>query len=266
MPESPSLLFKPQAVPQVSLDKLPSVARSGNTVAHRTQVSLRPEDLFHWLLSVSWMRLLCMCVAIYLLLNALFAALLWIEGRSNPDTVVNAETFFEYFAFSVQTFSTVGYGHMYPHSDYANSLMAVYIFVNMLITSMLTGLIFGRFSRPNPRIVFSKVAVISMHNGARSFIFRLANGRSHNRLFDLSVRISLMREEVSDEGVYTRSYYDLRLLRDSIPVCPLMFIAVHDLDDQTSPMYGCTEENIHQYLRGIVVTVDACEYLASFCV
>ena len=54
----------------------------------------------------------------------------------------------ETFFFSTQTFVTVGYGRINPVGDGASLLAALESLTGLLSFAIITGLIYGRFSRP----------------------------------------------------------------------------------------------------------------------
>ncbi len=52
--------------------------------------------------------------------------------------------------FSVQTSSTIGYGHISPHGDIAKLVDTMESFFGLLGVALMTGIVFARFSRPEP--------------------------------------------------------------------------------------------------------------------
>src|SRR5260370_32187512 len=59
------------------------------------------------------------------------------------------------FFFGVQTLATIGYGSVAPKSLAANLLVTVEALFGLMGFALATGLLFARFSRPDPRIAFS---------------------------------------------------------------------------------------------------------------
>ena len=55
---------------------------------------------------------------------------------------------------------------------------AVESFGGLLLIAVMTGVVFARFSRPSPRVMFSRVALITMQEGKRVLMVRLANERA----------------------------------------------------------------------------------------
>ncbi len=195
-------------------------------------------DLYHQLLSMSWSRLIVLIVCGYAALNSLFA-LLYLAGG---DCIENARTgsFADAFFFSVQTLGTIGYGKMVPRSLYANVLVSIEVLTGLLGFALATGLFFTKFARPTARVLFSKVMVVSPRNGLPHLMFRMANERS-NQIVEAHVRLSMLRNERTQEGEAVRRFYDLPLARGSSPMFALTWTAMHPIDEK-SPLYGKTAD------------------------
>ncbi|BFM38800.1 ion channel [Synechocystis sp. LKSZ1] len=224
-----------------------SKARQVKTLRTAIQRSQRPGlqfivhlDLYHWLFALSWRHFLLLVTAFYFGLNLLFAIVFWYLGGG----IGNAEagSFKDAFFFSIQTFSTVGYGSMYPQSLAVHILVTIEIFVGLLCLAVLTGLMFARFSRPTAKILFSQVAVICPFEGIPTLMFRAANQRN-NRILEAQVRVSLTRDEMTQEGYLLRRFYDLDLVRSQTPIFGLSWLIMHPITP-TSPLYGQTIETL----------------------
>jgi inward rectifier potassium channel len=158
------------------------------------------------------------------------------------------------FFFSVQTISTIGYGHLVPMGLAANSLVAVEAFVGMLCVALVTGIVFARFSRPRADIVFSRRAVIAPYQGIQAFEFRIANLR-RNQIIEARVRVFLaMVERAPDSGVTRRSFVDLALEREQLAFFPLSWTVVHPIDE-SSPLHGMTAEDLVECGAEFMVTM-----------
>src|SRR5579864_1779230 len=206
-------------------------------------------DLYHRTLTLSWPGFFALGASVYVLANIFFAGLYLLQ----PGSVVHAHpgSFPDAFFFSVQTMATIGYGVMAPATIYANLLMTVETAVGLMFVALTTGLVFARFSRPTARVLFSDVAVIGPYNGVPTLSIRIANQRK-NQLLAAEVTMTLVRDEVSDEGELTRRFYDLALVRDRSPVFALTFRVMHPID-ANSPLYGMNYETLAEQHAEIVV-------------
>lgn len=228
--------------PVVNRDRRTKILRKGSSHSHW-------RDPYHWLLTISWGKFVIVIIIAYAIVNTLFA-LAYLAGG---DCIANARpgSFADAFFFSVQTMASIGYGAMYPKTEYANMVVVIEALVGLMGLAMGTGLMFARFSRPTAKVLFSKVAVITNYNGKPTLMFRTANER-HNQIFEAEMHVSLVRDEVSLEGSVMRRFYDLKLVRNQTPIFALTWTAMHIID-QTSPLYGETEETLHHSNIEIIV-------------
>ena len=66
------------------------------------------------------------------------------------------EDFLNGFFVSAQTLTTVGYGGIVPKGISANFIAAFEAMLGLLCFSFITGMLYGRFSKPKAYIAFSK--------------------------------------------------------------------------------------------------------------
>jgi inward rectifier potassium channel len=206
-------------------------------------------DLYHRTLTVTWPGFFALGAAAYIAANVVFAALYLLQpgsiAKAQPGSLADA------FFFSVQTMATIGYGVMAPATFYANLLMTLETAVGLMFVAMTTGLVFARFSRPTARVLFSNVAVVGPYNGVQTLSIRIANQRK-NQMLAAEVSMTLVRDEVSDEGELTRRFYDLALVRSRSPVFALTFRVMHPIHAD-SPLHGMNYETLAEQHAEIVV-------------
>jgi inward rectifier potassium channel len=196
------------------------------------------QDLYHYFRTTTWPRLLGMVAGAWLLANLAFAALFQLGG----DCIAGARpgSFVDALAFSVQTLATIGYGAMSPKTPYAHALVAVEAFLGLLFTAMTTGVVFAKFATPTARIMFAQHPLITEFDGERVFMFRIANERD-NSVVEASVKVSLIRDEVTRDGIFLRRFVELPLKRSATPLFALGWSVFHVIDDK-SPLHGLTLE------------------------
>ncbi len=219
--------------------------RDGSFNVERTGVGFWSSfSAYHVMLTLHWWQFFGIVSGLYLLVNAAFAAgyLACGPGALGSETAgMENHTYLRAFFFSVQTLSTIGYGHVVPIGTAANTLVTLESLVGLLGFAIVTGLLFARFSRPTAKMLFSRHAVISPYQDITAFEFRVANARS-NQLIEVSAKVLLSRFEETD-GLRTRRYYPLQLERSSVVFLPLTWTVVHPIDP-TSPLYGETEQSL----------------------
>lgn len=201
-------------------------------------------SLYHALLRISWWRFCALGVVLYTAANALFAAAYLLcgpEALQGEAAGSPGHGFQRAFFFSVQTLSTIGYGHVYPNGLAANLLVMAEALVGLLGLAIVTGLLFARFSRPSASILFSRQALTAPYGGGKAFEFRIANSRS-SQIIELEAKVLFTRFEICD-GARTRRYYNLALERDKVAFFPLSWTVVHPIDAD-SPLRGETPESL----------------------
>jgi inward rectifier potassium channel len=209
------------------------------------------NDLYHRMLSTSWLVLLALIILGYLAVNCVFG-LLYLAGG---DCIENARpgSFSDMFFFSVQTLGTIGYGKLVPHTVYANVLVTMEVLTGLLGFALATGLFFSKFARPTARVLFSKVMVVGPRNGVPHLMFRMANERA-NQIVEASVRLSLMRSEKTAEGETLRRIHDMKLVRPETPIFAMTWTALHPIDAE-SPLHGQTVEQLRAVNAEFVVSM-----------
>jgi len=207
-------------------------------------------DAYHFLLKSNWLFLFLILTLIFFLLNAAFAGLYLLQDGGIE--AARSGSFADAFFFSVQTMATLGYGKMAPVGLYANILATLEVFFGLLGLALATGLIFSKFSRPTARVLFSKVALIAPRDGVNSLVFRMANART-NQIVEAHMKLTVLLNETTKEGVYFRRFHDMKLMRDYSPVFGLTWLAVHPID-QESPLFGKTAADLMEAEAEIVVS------------
>jgi inward rectifier potassium channel len=196
---------------------------------------------------------------VFVVFNALFASLYWIGNQ--PVSNVPGGAYIDYLYFSIETLSTAGYGDMHPQTHYGHFVAAVELFTGIFSMSLMTGLIFARFSRPNARLMFADNPVISSHDGNPTLMVRFANER-HNIIGNATARLWLLRNEVSLEGRSRRRFYELPLERNEHPALALSWTLFHVLDEQ-SPLYGLGPDDLEASKVSLVVVVSGYDVVAA---
>src|SRR5262249_41152822 len=151
-------------------------------------------------------------------------------GNSNTGT-----GFWRAFFFSVQTFTTIGYGNVAPFGFAANLVTTLESMVSLLMVGLLAGGIFSPLSPPPAQIVYSERAVIAPYRGITAFEFRIVNAR-RNEIIEVQAKLLFSRFEHTDRGLI-RQYYQLAIERDRVTFFPLTWTIVHPIDEG-SPLYG----------------------------
>src|SRR5580700_6358914 len=216
-------------------------------------------DISHRCMTASWPSFIGGAVLVFIVFNAAFAVLYWIGDQ--PVSNVPAGDYIDYLYFSIETLSTAGYGDMHPQTHYGHFIAAVELFTGIFSMSLMTGLIFARFSRPNARLLFADHPVISNHDGKPTLMVRFANER-HNIIGNATARVWMLRNELSLEGEQLRRFYELQLTQNQNPGLALSWTLYHVLDEK-SPLYGLNADDLASCKASLVVVVSGYDVVAA---
>lgn len=217
------------------------------------------HDMFHYLVNISWTRLHVIVVIAFFSINLLFASIYFLlDGDCLNGAKITGSTldhFLSCFYFSVQTMTTVGYGHIYPSCHSVHIIASIEALIGLMTFALMTGILYGRFSKPTARILFSEHALISPFNGGKAFMLRFANKRS-SVLLHLKVNVLYSFNKQNEKGEWIRAYERMPLQFDSIQALPLSWTLVHPLDDE-SPIKDRSLEQMKEEHGEILIQVKA---------
>ena len=173
----------------------------GSVQLHGAPSALRFSPV-HWLLRMPAWKMLFAVLVLEWLEITLFALLVWLADGGSFSRAVN---------LSVQTCFTIGYGSLMPDSELANLCVCAEAFVSLLTDTLLLGVVYLRFSRPQARLLFSKRAIVSRLNGQLGLAARCCVPRQGQVWVKAEFRMTLLHEcepsgngdgdEGGDEGV-----------------------------------------------------------------
>lgn len=231
------------------------INKDGSFNVKRTHSGFNVSDIYHTLITINWTTFLLILSGSFILINLFFALLYSFIGIHLADGHVDNSfftLFLDCFFLSVQTFTTVGYGGILPASIISNLVASFEAMTGLMGFALSTGLLYGRFSKPSSKIVFSEKAIIAPFKDGKSFQFRIANKRS-NVLMNLEAKVLLMLIDKSD-GKYTRRYYNLNLDLPFISFFPLSWTIVHTINED-SPLFGKTDRDLEDMDAEILILI-----------
>jgi len=200
------------------------------------------RNTYQYLIGISWTKFLFIIFTFLFAINALFAGIYtWIgvDHINAPLSENGWDNFLEAYLFSFQTFTTVGYGALSPASKLMGIASAIEAIIGWMSFAIVTGILYGRFSKPSARLMYSKNALIAPYkDGLNSLQFRVANMRQSN-LMEMEATVMLMYLERNTDGtsILKRHFLGLELERDSILFFPLNWTLVHPITKE-SPFHG----------------------------
>jgi inward rectifier potassium channel len=247
--------FDPGLTTQFSGELRRAINPDGTFNVHRKGTRLRDTNLYLKMIDTTWPRFFLVVMIVFLAVNVAFAWLYLAIGIGQlQGTESEMTAFVNAFFFSVHTLTTVGYGNVFPRGPSANAIAALEAATGLMVFAIMTGLLYGRFSRPSARILFSSNALMAPYQDGSSLQFRITNARS-NTLMNLEARVLLMTVANKD-GQLKRDFADLELERRKVYFLPLTWTIVHPIDS-TSPLYGKTADDLASMSAEILILIQA---------
>jgi inward rectifier potassium channel len=234
--ESPDLGFGYQIGPRI----VRLINKDGSFNVRRTGSGLGAIHPYQFVITMSWWKFWLWVSVSYVALNAVFAGIYLLIGL---DQLSGTEVFQQQglwsqfsctFFFSVQTFTSVGYGSISPVGLGAGYLSSLEAMVGLLSFALATGALFGRFARPSAKLAFSPKAIISPYQDHHGLMFRMVNRRA-SQLINLTVQVTMTYYEW-DQGDRKQQFRPLTLERKQVTLFPLSWTVVHPIGPD-SPLY-----------------------------
>lgn len=216
------------------------VNKDGSFNSKRTGMK---RHLYHYLITISGLRLTFIIISTYILANVLFAFVYTTIGIEKLGGQHFENSFLTGFLFSMQAFTTVGFGAIYPHDYISGLISGMEALFGLLFFAFATGIVYGRFSKPTAFIKFSENAVIAPYKDGKAFMFRIVNARP-NTLINMNVGIILaMKTEAGDSSI--RKYFNLDIETSSVVFFPMPWTIVHHINEN-SPLYNLSQSEIEK--------------------
>jgi inward rectifier potassium channel len=245
--------------PQPVIKSQPLINKDGSVNVRRKGLTFfNTADNYHTLITMSWGKFWLIVLSGYLFANLFFATIYVLIGMDSLDGASSTNGvghFLDAFFFSAQTISTVGYGHISPKGVVANSVAAIESMMGLLAFALATGLLYGRFSKPSAKIVYSDNLLVSPYReDGKGLMFRISNLR-RNVLIDLDVEVVFSYNEIIN-GKATRRFFPLELERSKVSILTLNWTIVHPLDEN-SPLADITPDELERTQASFSVLLKA---------
>ncbi len=203
------------------------------------------DNVYFDLVTMNWAVFFGAALVFFVLVNSLFAGLYCAIGVQSLNGMKEGsvvENFMQAYFFSSQTLTTVGYGHISPNGFAANLLASFESFLGLLFFALISGLVYGRFSRQRAKIVFSDNMLVAPYRDGRGLMFRMGNAR-RSEIIEAEAQVILTINQRDEQGYEVRKYYNLNLEINKVSFFTLSWTIVHALDE-SSPIYGFGPEDM----------------------
>jgi len=232
--------------------------KNGTPDLHKTGIPwLEKNSWYHTLLQLNRWQFLLTIFATYLLINLFFAIVYLLVGIDKlAGMTVNTplEKFGEAFFFSAQTFTTVGYGRLAPTGFMMSFVSSTEALIGLLSFALATGLLYGRFSRPQAFIKFSDYTLVAPYKDTIAVMFRMTPFKN-NHLTEAEVKVNLALT-VDVDGKMTNRFFPLKLELEKVNAMSLSWTIVHPVDEE-SPFFGLSKDEMIASRAEILVFVKA---------
>lgn len=246
--------FDPGLTTKFSGELRRTINDDGSFNVRREGLRWRDANPYLMLIDTTWPRFWCFVLVTFLVVNLIFSSLYMLIGIGNLRGLESdMGPFANAFFFSFHTLTTVGYGNVYPEGVWPNIVSSLEAATGLIVFAVVTGLLYGRFSRPSARIKYSKNAIIAPYQDGTSLQFRLTNART-NVLMNVEARVLLMTVAASN-GELRRNFVDLPLERRSVYFFPLTWTVVHPIDSD-SPLFGKTAEDLAKVSAELLILIQ----------
>lgn len=211
---------------------------------------------YSYLIGISWPLFFGWVILGYILINALFAAIylsIGIAAIKEPSGSYVSD-FLNAFFFSAQTITTVGYGAMAPKGLIFGIISSFEALVGLLSFSFVTGLLYGRFSRPKANVRFSSTIILKKHEEKDCLMFRLMS-RTTNVMIRPKIEVTLALSQQTEDEKYANTFYRLVLQRDTITYLPTTWTVVHPIDEK-SPLCKFDREELCKLSGELLILIS----------
>jgi len=201
-------------------------------------------SFFYKMLTMPAWEFLLVLISFFLSVNIIFTAAYSLMNKNEFEGVIPGNfvhRIFELFFFSAQTFTTVGYGRINPVGYMAGAVSSIEAVTGFSSFALITGILYGRFSRPRAYLRFSKHAMIAPYRDITGLMFRFVSYKENHNLTNVEVIVTFGLTETNETAQF--KFYQLPLERNRIDSLPMNWTIVHPIDEN-SPLYGFTEEDL----------------------
>ncbi len=208
------------------------------------------RDLYHWLVTGPWSRLLVLSALVYFGTQAIFGVLRLVVVARLPEGGA---------ILSALTAALEGPGPHDPATPLtaralaAGAVEAVEGLVHWGELVIAAGIVLAKFALVRARVLFSDVAVVGPHDRGEALMFRMANERT-TYIVDAKVTVMLVRNELL-EGEVVRRAHDLALVRGGSALFSHAWTAVHVLG-RDSPLAGESAGTLEGSEAEIIVNIS----------
>lgn len=231
-------------------------------------------DIFTTLVDLKWRFSLLVFILAYAITWLFFGLIWWFIAYCRGDLdhlgevtwtpcVNNLNGFVSAFLFSIETETTIGYGHRVITDKCPEGIILLLLqaILGSMVNAFMVGCMFVKISQPNKRaetLVFSSQAVISLRDDRLCLMFRVGDLRN-SHIVEASIRAKLIKSKQTQEGEFIPlNQTDINVGFETgddrlFLVSPL--IISHEINEH-SPFWEVSKEQLEKEEFEIVVILE----------
>lgn len=218
---------------------------------------------YHTMLAMPRIKFILLIFLFYISVNFLFAIVYYFMGVEKLSGMIAhtpTDKFIEAYFFSAQTFTTVGYGRVNPIGFTASAVASLEALLGLMSFAVVTGLLYGRFSRPKAFFKFSSQALIAPYKNGTALMMRVAPFKNTN-LTEAEAKVTLGLN-IEEHGKMVNKFFILELEFEKINSLSLSWTIVHPITE-SSPFYNFTADDYKNARGEVIVFVKAFDDMFS---
>ena len=232
-----------------------AINKDGSFNVNRINFGYHFKNTYQWLIRIEWPLFLVIMTLFIIGANLVFASVYFFVEPGELNGLIGGDEysrFFQCLYFSFQSFTTVGYGAISPVGHVTGTISSFESVFGLISFAFITGLLYGRFSRPNALFQYSQNALIAPYQDGWSLQFRFVNGRS-SQIIELEASVLISYSKETAKG-FERMFYNLKLETNKILFLPLNWNLVHKID-KDSPLIDLTKEELEKGNAEIMILI-----------
>ena len=160
------------------------------------------SDFYYWALRFAWLPFVLVVFAVFfaqVLLFALLNRLLLVTALAPPSSP--PLWFTDLLLLHLGNSAGYGTGPYIVTGSAQHLLLSIEALARTIYFTLVTGILYARFSKPVPRIRFSRSIFVCRQHGVRSLVLRIANDRLESRQTTRAVQTSSIVEHCQTRNV-----------------------------------------------------------------